>query len=651
MSGPVAVPPGAASPPGASPPGASTTAPRALRWAGTRAFLLECASLADVVALHARLTAAPLPGQVEAVAAAETVMLSFTHRAAAVAGARAVPSMVVEDRVADFGPTVDIDVVYDGEDLAEVGELTGLGVDGVVRVHTQALWTGAFGGFAPGFTYLMADGDPLKVPRRSTPRPAVPAGSVAIAGRFSAVYPRSSPGGWRLLGHTDARMWDLHRPSPALVRPGDRVRYRAVRELLRLREPVPAAGPTPAGEGHIEGADHDGDTEGGALVVEATEWQSLVQDLGRPGLGDLGVAASGAADTDSARQANRLVGNEPGEAVVETLLGGLAVRARGTLVLALSGAEAPARITAVPGSGAVDRPAPPRAPFALRDGETLTLDEPTAGLRIYLAVRGGLDVPAVLGSRATDTMSGIGPAPLAPGTVLPVRSDAGFTAVGTAEPALRQLPRPGEVTTLRVVPGPRQDWFGDAGLEVLAGQDWMASSQSNRIGVRLEAPAGGVPLERVRKGELASEGAVAGALQVPPSGLPVLFLADHPVTGGYPVIGVVVPQDLPVAAQLLPGAAVRFQLVAPLPLVPAVPLDAAPPTADTAAPPTADTSVPPTADTAAPPTADTAAPPTADTAARVPADSRRSSPQGPARVSPGAPPHPAGRPADPRRED
>jgi biotin-dependent carboxylase-like uncharacterized protein len=318
------------------------------------------------------------------------------------------------------------------------------------------------------------------------------------------------------------------------------------------------------------------------LVVEATGLQSLVQDLGRPGRGDLGVPASGAADTASARQANWLVGNDPGEAVVETLLGGLVVRARGSVVLALAGADTPARITAVPDGGAVDRTAPLRAPFALHDGEALTLDEPSAGLRTYLAVRGGLDVPAVLGSRATDTMSGIGPEPLAAGTELPVRSDAGFAAVGTAQPALRPAPRAGEVATLRVVPGPRQDWFGDAGLKTLAGQDWVVGHQSNRIGVRLEAPADGTPLERVREGELASEGAVAGALQVPPSGLPVLFLADHPVTGGYPVIGVVVPEDLTVAAQLPPGALVRFQPVTPQLLVPAVHLDAAPGSKDRA---------------------------------------------------------------------
>ncbi|MFC7403365.1 carboxyltransferase domain-containing protein [Citricoccus sp. GCM10030269] len=535
---------------------------RALRWAGTRAFLIECSSLADVVALHAQLTAAPLPGQIDAVAAAETLALSFTHRAAALAGARAVESLEDLPGSTNSGRTVEIDVVYDGEDLAEVGELTGLGVDGLIRRHSETDWIGAFGGFAPGFTYLVPDGPdgaetPFEIPRRSSPRTSVPAGSVAIAGRFSAVYPRRSPGGWQLLGHTDAHMWDLERESPALVRPGDRVRFRPVRALATVTSEASDA------SGQSGGDPSRAATGEPALVVENPGLQLLVQDLGRSGFGDLGVSASGAADTASALQANRLVGNAPDEAVIETLLGGLSVRARGDLVLALTGAEPPARIMAVPDGIPADRPAPLRSPFALYDGEILDVGPPAAGLRTYLAVRDGVQAAVVLGSRSTDTMSRLGPEPLAAGAELTVRDQPGYAAVGTPEPVLNALPRAGETVELRVVPGPRQDWFGDAGLERLSGQEWPVSSESNRIGVRLEAPQDGAPLEREKTGELASEGAVAGALQVPPSGLPVLFLADHPVTGGYPVIGVVIPEDLPVAAQLPPGAAVRFTLIDP----------------------------------------------------------------------------------------
>ena len=206
-------------------------------------------------------------------------------------------------------------------------------------------------------------------------------------------------------------------------------------------------------------------------------------------------------------------------------------------------------------------------PFPLLDGQRLVVGAPSAGLRAYLAVRGGVAVPAVLGSRSTDTLSGIGPAPLAAGTRVAVGEGQRFHAVVPEEgPAvvLREEP------VLRVVPGPREDWFAADALGLLTGQAWEAQASSDRVGVRLR-PAGphgagndadtprGRVLERSREGELVSEGMVAGALQVPPSGEPVLFLADHPVTGGYPVIAVVVPEDLPLAAQLVPGQRVRFR--------------------------------------------------------------------------------------------
>ncbi|NUL45899.1 carboxyltransferase domain-containing protein [Cellulosimicrobium funkei] len=545
--------------------------PRGIRWSGTRAFLLECGSLPDVVALHARLSSEPLPGQIEVLAAAETLALAFTHRGAAQAAAEVLRTWGPVEGGLQAGGLVEIEVVYDGEDLDEVGALTGLGRDGLIRWHTEIDWIGAFGGFAPGFTYLVPADDPaedraLDIPRRDSPRTTVPAGSVALAGRFSAVYPRPSPGGWQLIGRTNATLWDLGRPAPALVAPGDRVRYRAVREQARIG-PAGAAAPgrTPAGTA--------APGPRSAVVIEHPGLQSLIQDLGRPGQGDLGVSAAGAADADSARQANRVVGNAPGAAVIETLLGGLRLRARGHQVLALTGAETPAVITAVTGGLPADRVVAHRTAFALYDGETLEIGEPTAGLRTYVAVRGGLEADVVLGSRSTDSLSGLGPAPLAAGTEVPVGTGPRCAAVGSAEPPLRPMPRAGATTELRVVPGPRDDWFGPAGLDRLAGQDWLVTDQSNRIGVRLAVSQDGAtqdgvshvgsPLERIRDGELASEGAVTGALQVPPSGLPVLFLADHPVTGGYPVIGVVIPEDLTLAAQLPPGARVRFVLTTP----------------------------------------------------------------------------------------
>ncbi|MBB6406528.1 5-oxoprolinase/urea amidolyase family protein [Arthrobacter sp. AZCC_0090] len=525
-----------------------------IRWSGPRALLVELSDLASVLAFHSRLLAEPLPGQLDAIAAAATVLLKFGTHAEALAARTAVGHVDMSAVPQDSSREVTIEVVYDGEDLAEVGMLTGLGEEGVVAAHTGQLWTAAFGGFAPGFTYLLGENHSLDVPRRTSPRTSVPAGSVALGGTFSAVYPRQSPGGWQLIGRTTAVLWDLERELPALVRPGDRVRYVAVREAVEV---------TPSPRVVAD------EVTGPALVVGSPGLQSLIQDLGRPGLGDLGVSAAGAADQQSARQANRLVGNEPGAAVIENVLGGLSVQADGDQVLAIVGAVAPLEI--LDASGVSVRRAAMCAPFALLDGETLSLGAATRGARSYLAVRGGLDVQPVLGSRSSDAMSGIGPAPLSVGTRLPVGRAPLFQMVGTPEESTLRL-RAG-AAELRVTLGPRDDWFDAGALKALTEQGWITTEQSNRIGVRLMPGSPGRRLERncaPGRGvdELPSEGAVAGALQVPPSGHPVLFLADHPVTGGYPVIAVVVPEDLPTAAQLPPGHSVRFTIVDPATLEP-----------------------------------------------------------------------------------
>ena len=577
-----------------------------IRSAGTRALLVELASLADVTALHARLKAQPLPGQVDILAAAGTVLARFTGRREAAAAAGIIEALDLEHAEAPDARTLTINTVYDGGDLSEVARLTGLSEEAVVKAHAGTRWLGGFGGFAPGFTYLTGGDPALNVPRRSSPRTAVPAGSVALAGEYSAVYPRESPGGWQLIGRTDAPMWDLAREDPALIRPGDTVIFHPVRELIAATSQETRARAKTSREGSgfpLRACEEEGGSAAlrddevppptqSWLEIKAPGLQSLIEDLGRPGYADLGVSAAGAADTRSARQANRLVGNPSTAAVIENLFGGLELTACGDAVLALSGAELPAEVISPDGSK--DRPAPMNAPFALLDGETLTLGTPVRGVRAYLAVRGGIDVDPVLGSRSTDSMSGIGPAPLAAGALLPVGSGTPSTgsnespaSIGTASigvpvgaPEPSTLPAgtgPGTYgagstpALLRITAGPRQDWFGSDAAAALTGQTWLTTNESNRIGVRLDTDAEDKkarPLQRLRGGELPSEGVVAGSLQVPPSGLPVLFLADHPVTGGYPVIAAVVPADLPLAAQLPPGHPVRFVFVDPDTLAP-----------------------------------------------------------------------------------
>ncbi len=275
---------------------------------------------------------------------------------------------------------------------------------------------------------------------------------------------------------------------------------------------------------------------------------TLVQDLGRVGLAHLGVPRAGALDPPAAALGNRLVGNGTDRAVLEVLMGGLEVRTDIGCWVAVTGA---------PCGVSVDgrQRAHSRAEW-LSAGAVLKLGRPLAGVRTYLAVAGGIAVEPVLGSRSTDTLAWVGPARVEAATTLPVGRPSG-------EPRPLDTPRPPRRGPLRLVPGPRTDWFTDDAIGVLCDSSYVVEPDSNRIGLRLDGPE----VQRARSGELASEGMVLGAVQVPPSGRPVVFLADHPPTGGYPVIGVVHPDDLWQCAQLRPGERVEFsRLPGPVPV-------------------------------------------------------------------------------------
>ena len=271
------------------------------------------------------------------------------------------------------------------------------------------------------------------------------------------------------------------------------------------------------------------------VTVERAGPLLTVQDRGRPGLAHLGVPPSGAADRRAFEDGNALVGNTLDAACLEATLIGPVLRLGAPTLVAVTGAEAGARLDGVP---------LPRG--EARTGMLLELGRCTEGVRAYVAIRGGIAVEPVLGSRSHDLLTGLGPPPLRDGDVV---------AVG--EPHRCQTPSKRCLTPFRgelaVVPGPRSDWYA---LDGLLATEWRVSASSNRIGTRLEGP----PLERLRDGELLSEGVVTGAIQVPPSGRPILLGPDHPTTGGYPVIAVVRGSDLPLAGQLAPGTTVRFTL-------------------------------------------------------------------------------------------
>ena len=287
--------------------------------------------------------------------------------------------------------------------------------------------------------------------------------------------------------------------------------------------------------------------DGRSITVLATGPQALVQDLGRTGVASLGVPPSGALDGPALRLANRLVGNPESAAGVETLFGGLSVRAESSCTVAITGPAVPVTVDG--------RSAGSHTPLHLAQGVVLTLGVPTGGLRNYLAVGGGLAVRPELGSRSTDVLSGIGPPPLRAGDTLPLGCQAGLPA---RVDELGPTPTPGFLT-VPVLLGPRDDWFSTPARQLAEGS-WRASPESNRVGLRLTGPA----LRRVSafaRAELPSEPVVTGAVQVPANGRPLVFLADHPTTGGYPVIGVVSPRVLPMLGQARPGTLIRFRPV------------------------------------------------------------------------------------------
>jgi len=438
------------------------------------------------------------------------------------------------------GQTHVLPVVFDGEDLEEVARRTGTSTDRIVAWLCGSDLRVAFLGFAPGFPYLTGLPPELAgLPRRDAPRTSVPAGSVAVGGGFASVYPRASPGGWQLLGRTDVPLFDPDAPPYALVRPGDRVRFTvaagAARVRARQRHPDPRP-PLVAGD-----RDHLEILDPGAL--------SLIQDGGRRITASLGIPRGGAADPDGLILANRLVGNPDTAAVVECTSVGPTVRIAGRGHLAVVGAG-PQAVDILVDGRSVD--ADTVLPVA--DGQIVSVGRIHRGLRAYLAVAGGLETPTVVGGRASDLLSGLGPGPLRTGDRLARGRPGPVRGSLSPRPSVDSPGAGGEVTVLRALAGPhpmRQDL-----LDRLSDTLWRIGSRSDRIGLRLEAPGTTLPVTA----RTASTAMVTGAVQIPPDGIPIVLLPDHATVGGYPVAACVIAADLPVLGRLSPGdrVALRF---------------------------------------------------------------------------------------------
>ncbi|NHB87342.1 5-oxoprolinase/urea amidolyase family protein [Photorhabdus tasmaniensis] len=512
------------------------------------AIIVELCNLDETLALFDSLNASPIPGIEEIIPAARTLLIRFRPNVvSAVKLVRKISSRNLNTRNKTAGKLVEIPVHYNGEDLVEVAEILGITTQEVIKQHTESEYTVAFTGFAPGFAYLVADSDLLRVPRRMTPRARIPAGSVGLAGEFSGIYPQASPGGWQIIGTTPECMWDLSRYPPSLLQPGFRVRFKdkgkgATITVTQPEHPVV----------HTESDTSSQVDKHSSLEILSTGIQTLFQDLGRSGQAGLGISTAGALDKTALRSANRIVGNPSDNACLEIAEGGLSFISHGNIIIAVTGADCP--ITVQTASGRrfqVDG----YQPVDLSDGDKVMLGMPKAGVRGYLAVRGGFANKPILSSLSYDTLAHIGPNPIATGDILAILTVTQGSAVSMDESPAFNMPATDDIVTLDIILGPRTDWFTAEALSLLQNQLWQVTPQSNRVGIRLN---GDTPLSRFNHEELPSEGTSAGAIQVPASGQPVLFLADHPLTGGYPVIGSVASYHLDLAGQIPVNARIHF---------------------------------------------------------------------------------------------
>lgn len=439
---------------------------------------------------------------------------------------------------------VEIPVTYGGAhgpDLEAVARHSGLPAEEVVGRHSRADYLVHFLGFSPGFAYLGGLPPELATPRLATPRPRVPAGSVAIGGAQTGVYPQASPGGWHLIGRTPLILFDPSRTPPTRLELGDRVKLHPLAAGIEVEASAPPAEVAAAcGARPLAEVLHPG------LL-------SSVQDLGRPGYAHLGVGTGGAADPVSFRFANLQVGNPAGLAAIEMTLRGCILRFVANAVVALTGAELHGHLDG--------RAFPAWQPVAVRPGQVLELGAMHTGARAYLAARGGIAVPSTLGSASTHITAGfggLGGRGLRTGDLLHAGHTPPTSRRRARAPTAKQRQALLAVGSLRVLPGAHAAHSGVEALAALTSRTFTVSSRSDRAGVRLV----GEPVADATA-TLLTEGMPTGAVQIPPDGQPIIMLADHPTTGGYPQLATVIAADLHRLGQLRPGQAVRLTLVEP----------------------------------------------------------------------------------------
>ena len=284
----------------------------------------------------------------------------------------------------------------------------------------------------------------------------------------------------------------------------------------------------------------------------ATGLQTLFQDNGRIGQATLGISESGAMDKSALHNANRVLGNPINEVALEITQSGFKTQINRSMLIAVTGAVCDINITTLIGEKYT---APMYQPILLEKGDIVELGNIKCGVRSYLAVRGGFQVSPILTSCSFDTLAQVGSPPITIGQTLAIKSTNIKASISLNESPAINYPCPGDVVVLDIVLGPRTDWFTPDAIKLLTEQLWRVTPASNRIGLRL---SGDISLTRDKLQELPSEGTCIGAIQIPANGQPVLFLNDHPLTGGYPIIGAVCKYHLDLSGQIPINAKIKF---------------------------------------------------------------------------------------------
>ena len=526
-----------------------------IRDAGDAAILLELEAVIDpavnarAIAIAASVAGERLAGVRDVIPTYRSVAVHFDPLAADVEMLRASLRRAA-DAAPDFqeGSLIEVPVAYGGAhgpDLQDVAAFAKLSPQAVIERHCAVEYRVFMLGFLPGFAYMGSVDPSIAAPRKATPRARIPAGSVGIAGRQTGIYPRQSPGGWQLIGRASLRVFDAARVPAALFAAGDRVKF-VPTTLLSGADP---SGP----RSDREPVSYQIASHGRSITVLRPGLFTTIQDSGRWGHQDRGVPVAGPMDWSACRLANALVGNAFDAAALEVTLVGPELRFEKPSVFAVTGADLSASLDGAPLAL--------ESPQACAGGSVLRFGERRSGTRAYIAVDGGIDVPRVLGSRATHVVSGLGGLDgraLVAGDRLSLGETQGAVIRGPKRSAKERG------TRLRVMRGPQDEYFDESAFEMLQRTRFTISPQSDRMGYRLIAGSerkvvmcGPGPFG---PGEMISDATFMGGLQIPPSGDPILLMADRQTTGGYPQIATVITADLPLAGQLAPGDWLEFTL-------------------------------------------------------------------------------------------